>query len=214
VSALRSGGWSLALEVMGAHEDNTATLLLRWRSGNREAGDRLLHRYVPELTGFFGRRSRHADELVQRTLLACVQNVETFQGLSTFRTYLYGIAKNQYLMFRRAEAYAERTPVDVMTRPEEGPSQLVAVRQEQVLLVMALKQVEPHYSLVLRKFYWDELSIEEIAQELSIPIGTVKSRLSRGRTALRKQLECGQLREEVRDSALRELAAWLASREE
>lgn len=199
---------------MGVHEDNTATLLARWRSGNREAGDRLLHRYVPELTGFFGRRSRHAEELVQRTLLACAQNVGKFAGRSTFRTYLYGIAKNQYLMYQRAEAYAEHTPVNVTTLPEDGPSQLAAVRQEQVLLVLALKQVDPDFSIVLRKFYWEDLRIEEIARELSIPVGTVKSRLARGRAALREHLESARLRDDVRASALRELASWLGSRDE
>lgn len=214
MSALRSGSGSLALKVMDVHEDNTATLLLRWRSGNREAGNRLLHRYVPELTGFFGRRSRHAEELVQRTLLACAQNVGKFEGRSTFRTYLYGIAKNQYLMYRRAEAYAEHTPVNVTTLPEDGPSQLAAVRQEQVLLVMALKQVPPDYSIVLRKFYWEERSVDEISRELGIPIGTVKSRLSRGRASLRAHLESVKLRDDVRASALDELATWLASREE
>lgn len=199
---------------MGAREDTTATLLLRWRSGNREAGDRLLHRYVPELTGFFGRRSRHAEELVQRTLLACTQGVGRFEGRSTFRTYLYGIAKNQYRMYRRAEAYAEHTPVTVTTAPEDGPSQLAAVRQEQVLLVLALKRVEPDFSVVLRKFYWEERSVAEIARELAIPVGTVKSRLSRGRASLRDHLESVELRDDVRASALRELATWLASREE
>jgi len=199
---------------MGVHEDTTATLLLRWRSGSREAGDRLLHRYVPELAGFFGRRSRHAEELVQRTLLACTQSVGRFEGRSTFRTYLYGIAKNQYRMYRRAETYAEHTPVAATTAPEDGPSQLAAVRQEQVLLVLALKRVDPDFSIVLRKFYWEEQGVAEIARELAIPVGTVKSRLSRGRASLREHLESAELRDDVRASALRELATWLASREE
>jgi len=200
---------------MGASEDNTATLLLRWQSGSREAGNRLLHRYVPELTGFFGRRSgSHADELVQRTLLACTQSVGQFEGRSTFRTYLYGIARNQYLMYRRAEAFARHEPVTVATLPEDGPSQLVAVRQEQVMLILALRRVEPDFSLVLRKFYWEERSVEEIAAELGIPVGTVKSRLARGRASLRAHLESVTARDDVRDAALRELTSWLASRDE
>lgn len=200
---------------MGASDDNTQTLLRRWRSGNREAGNRLLHRYVPELTGFFGRRSSgNADELVQRTLLACTQNVGRFAGRSTFRTYLYGIARNQYLMYRRAEAFSGHEPVTLTTRPEDGPSQLVAVRQEQVLLILALRQVEPDFSVVLRKFYWEERSVDEIARELGIPIGTVKSRLSRGRASLRANLESVKVRDDIRDAALSELASWLATRDE
>jgi RNA polymerase sigma-70 factor (ECF subfamily) len=174
-----------------------------------------LHRYVPELEGFFGKRAGgNADELVQRTLLACTQSVARFEGRSTFRTYLFGIARNQYLMFRRAEAYAGAEPVTLTTCPEESPSQLVAVRQEQVLLVMALQRVEPDFALVLRKFYWEERSLEEISKELEIPLGTVKSRLARGRGSLKAHLARVPMREESRKAALSELVSWFTTRPE
>jgi RNA polymerase sigma-70 factor (ECF subfamily) len=195
-------------------EDDTERLLLRWRSGSRDAGNLLLTRYVPELNGFFGRRaSGSADELVQRTLLACAQNVGRFEGRSTFRTYLFGIARNQYLMHRRARAYSELDPGAIATRPEDGPSQLAAVRQEHVLLVMALRRVEPEYSIVLRRFYWEDRSVEEIAAELGIASGTVKSRLSRGRASLKEKLANIKARDDVRDDALRELVSWFESRQ-
>jgi RNA polymerase sigma-70 factor (ECF subfamily) len=196
-------------------DDNTERLLVLWREGSRDAGDRLLHRYVPELIGFFGRRSRsNADELVQRTLLACTQSVSRFEGRSTFRSYLFGIARNQYRMYRRAEAFSGHASVMLSTRPEDSPSQLAAVRQEQVILVLALRNVEPEFSLVLRKFYWEDRSLEEIALELGIPIGTVKSRLARGRGALKASLSKVKLRDDVRRAALSELVAWFATRRE
>jgi RNA polymerase sigma factor (sigma-70 family) len=196
-------------------DDTTERLLLRWRSGSRDAGSRLLSRYVPELTGFFGRRSSgNAEELVQRTLLACTQSVERFEGRSTFRTYLFGIARNQYLMSRRAEAFSARESVTVATEPEDGPSQLAAVRQEHVCLVLALRHVEPEYSIVLRKFYWAERSLEEIAAELGIPIGTVKSRLARGRASLKAKLATIQVRDDIRSDALQELVTLFVTRGE
>lgn len=196
-------------------DENTETLLIRWRSGNREAGNRLLSRYVPELTGFFGKRSAgNTEELVQRTLVACAQGLGRFEGRSTFRSYLYGIARRQYMMLRRAEAYSMHEPVTQPTQREDGPSQLAAVRQEHVILVMALRRVEPEFSAVLRKFYWEDCSIEEIAQELEIPVGTVKSRLARGRASLKAQLTTGQVRDELRKEALLELSRWFANREE
>jgi RNA polymerase sigma factor (sigma-70 family) len=195
-------------------EDTTSTLLLHWRAGNREAGNRLLHRYVPELTGFFGRRSAgNAEELVQRTLLACTQGLGRFEGRSTFRTYLFAIARNQYLSFRRAEAFAAHEPITLNTEPEDGPSQLAAVRQEQVILVSALGRVEPDLSIVLRKYYWEERSLEEIARELGIRIGTVKSRLARGRASLKNELASVHLRDDVRGAALGELVRWFTARE-
>ena len=196
-------------------DDTTERLLIRWRSGSRDAGDRLLHRYVPELRGFFGKRScENADELVQRTLLACTQNLQRFEGRATFRTYLYGIARNQYLMYRRAEAYSRQKSAPLATQPEDSPSQLAAVRQEQVVLVLALRRVEPDFSLVLRKFYWEEQSVSEIGRQLGIPVGTVKSRLARGRASLKANLAKVEPREDVRNEAFLELAHWFASRKE
>ncbi|HTQ06471.1 MAG TPA: RNA polymerase sigma factor [Polyangiaceae bacterium] len=173
----------------------------------------MLHRYVPELNGFFGRRARaDADELVQRTLLACAQNLERFEGRSTFRTYLFGIARNQYLMHRRAEEHAGHEPVTLPTRPEDSPSQLVAVRQEHVILILALRQLDPKFSLVLRRYYWEEYSLEEIAAELELPVGTVKSRLARARGSLKEQLAKSKLGEDARGNALRELLSWFERR--
>lgn len=195
-------------------DDNTETLLLRWQSGSRDAGNRLLRRYVPELTGFFGRRSGgNAEELVQRTLLACTQNVGRFEGRSTFRTFLYGIARNQYLMYRRAEAFSGAEAVTLSTRPEDGPSQLAAVRQEHVTLVLALRRVEPDFSIVLRMFYWDDRSVDEIAKQLGIAAGTVKSRLARGRAELKANLMTMNVRDDVRADALRELVSWFETRD-
>jgi RNA polymerase sigma-70 factor (ECF subfamily) len=196
-------------------DENTQTLLISWRSGNREAGNRLLARYVPELRGFFVKRSGgNAEELVQRTLVACAQGVGRFEGRSTFRTYLYGIAHRQYMMHRRAETYATQEPVTLPTSREDGPSQLAAVRQEHVALVMALRRVEPEFSVVLRKFYWEDRSLEEIAEELGIAVGTVKSRLARGRAALKEHLTKTGLRDALRKDALDELSKWFATRAE
>jgi RNA polymerase sigma-70 factor (ECF subfamily) len=196
-------------------DDTTERLLVRWRSGSRDAGDRLLRRYVPVLTGFFARRSsNNADDLVQRTLLACVQGVERFEGRSTFRNYLFGIARNTFLMWQRAEAFSGRDAVTGSTRPEEGPSQLAAVRQEHVILVGALQRIEPEFSVVLRMFYWGDRSVDEIAHELGIAVGTVKSRLARGRAALKEDLMSMSLRDNVREDALQALWRWHATREE
>src|SRR5262245_17533917 len=71
------------LSVLVKSDDNTDTLLIRWRAGSRQAGDRLLGRYVQRLTAFFRKRlGSDADELVQRTLLACAQSLGNFESRS------------------------------------------------------------------------------------------------------------------------------------
>jgi len=92
-------------------------LLERWRAGDREAADELLRRCRPTLAAFFRRRtSENVDELVQRTLVACLQAITNFEGRSSFKSFLLGIARNQFLMSLRSNKPHER-PALVSTFP-------------------------------------------------------------------------------------------------
>jgi RNA polymerase sigma-70 factor (ECF subfamily) len=161
------------------------TLLDQWRAGDREAADELLRRCEPLLAAFFRRRTaENVDELMQRTLVACMQSIGNFEGRSSFKAFLLGIARNQFLMSLRAnKPHQELAPVS--TFPEDGPSQLVASKEELRILAAALNATAPPFRQVLKMFYWDDLSVDEIARTLDIPTGTVKSRLGRGRSMIK-----------------------------
>jgi RNA polymerase sigma-70 factor (ECF subfamily) len=195
-------------------EETTEMRLIRhWRSGDRNAGDRLLRRYERVLRNFFARRvSRDVDDLVQRTLLACLQSVENFEGRSSFKSYLLGIAHNQFLASLRTHTASAADPQMLTTAPDESPSQLAAFREEQLILVLALIKVEPEFQAALKLFYWAGRSLEQIAEELAVPVGTVKSRLARGRAQLRDNVLAMNVAPRVRDEALREVAEWTRSR--
>lgn len=197
-------------------EETTEMRLIRnWRSGDRNAGDKLLRRYAPVLERFFARRVAHnVDDLVQRTLLACTQAVDRFEGRSSFKSYLLGIAQYQLLMSLRGETSTAAEAPTLSTRPDESPSQLAAFRQEQLILVSALIKLEPDFRRTLTLYYWGGLSVEQIAEETSVRPGTVKSRLARGREMIRERLLTMTLRADVRAEALRELVEWTASRDE
>ena len=167
-----------------------ARLLEAWRAGDRVAGQELLKRYAPTVKVFLARRTRrNVDDLVQRTLLACVESIRHFEGRSSFRAFLLGIARNQFLMSLRANVPSAGEPSALATWPEESPSQLFVAKQEHQLLGDALAKVASPFRTVLKLFYLDGLSIDEIAHTLSISGGTVKSRLSRGRSMMRTMLE-------------------------
>ncbi|HVY25653.1 MAG TPA: RNA polymerase sigma factor [Polyangiaceae bacterium] len=169
--------------------ERTERLLNRWRSGDRGAGDQLMRRYRPVLRAFFRRKqAANAEELVQSTLAACVQAVGRFAERSSFRTYLMGIARNQFLMSLRSETPTSADPLMLSTAPEESPSWKYAFAQESRLLFRALLRLPPEYRRVLALLYWEGHSVEVISQELGVPVGTVKSRLTRGRAMLRSQL--------------------------
>lgn len=163
-------------------------LVERWRAGDRAAGDELIRRCKPMLAAFFRRRTTDgADELVQRTLVACLQAMENFQGRSSFKGFLLGIARNQFLMNLRSKRPTEKTHV-LSTYPEDSPSQLVASKEELRILNAALNATSQPFRDVIKMFYWDDLSVDEIARALDVPTGTVKSRLGRGRSMLKERL--------------------------
>jgi RNA polymerase sigma factor (sigma-70 family) len=168
------------------YEEGTEDMLLdRWRAGDREAADELLRRCKPTLAAFFRRRTaENVDELVQRTLVACIQSIGRFEGRSSFSSFLLGIARNQFLMNLRSNKPREES-VSVSTLPEDGPSQLVASKQELRILAAALNATSPPFRQVLKMFYWDDLTVDEIARTLDVPAGTVKSRLCRGRSMIK-----------------------------
>ena len=204
-------------ESMEPEETTELRLIRHWRSGDRRSGDRLLRRYVPVLKSYFARRvNSNVDELIQRTLLACVQAVDRYEGRSSFKSYLLGIAHNQFLMSLRPEPQRLKAagPSSSATLADDSPSQLVAFRQEHFILVKALIKLSPEFLSVLKLYYWQQLSTEEIAVALSIPPGTVKSRLARGRAELKTIVSTLHGRPGERDEAPRELAVWLASRPE
>jgi RNA polymerase sigma factor (sigma-70 family) len=166
-----------------------AKLLEEWRAGDRAAGDELLRHYTPTLHAFLGRRtSRNVDDLVQRTLLACVESIGHFEGRSSFKAFLLGIARNQFFMSLRSESGAGGEANALATWPEESPSQLFVAKQERQILVDALAEVALPFRTVLELYYIDGRSVEEIAHKLGISDGTVKSRLSRGRSMMRGRL--------------------------
>src|SRR5262245_7515615 len=74
-------------------------LLDRWCAGDAGAGNELLQRHFASLYGFFEHKTDgEVDDLVQETLFQCVKGRETFQRQSTFRTYLFAIAR--HVLFR------------------------------------------------------------------------------------------------------------------
>jgi RNA polymerase sigma factor (sigma-70 family) len=174
---------------MDTEERTETRLLQRWRSGDKNAGDQLLRRYWPVLRAFFRRkRAANVEELVQSTLVACILAVTRFAERSSFKTYVLGIARIQFLMSLRAEHAVPFGMWTNSTAPEDSPSGRFAMAQERKFLLRALIQLPPEFRKVLMLLYWDGHSVEEIAHELHVPVGTVKSRLARGRATLREQL--------------------------
>lgn len=167
-------------------------LLEAWRGGDARAGQTLLERYFKPLYRFFANKVDHeADELIQRTMLATVRGRDQFRGQSSFRSYLFVIARHELHRF-----YRDRRRDRLVFDPEQSsvfeltqsPSTLAAKRQEQQLLLEALRRLPIELQTALELHYWEELSTAELAEALEIPQGTVKSRLRRARERLEQEI--------------------------
>src|SRR5262249_51814219 len=120
------------------------SLLERWRAGDRAAGDELMQLCKPMLRWFFRRRtSENVEELVQGTLVACIQALENFEGRSSFKTFLLGIAHKQFLMSLRANRPREVPPALQYRAP--SPSQVFASKEEVRSVSDALNDTSPAF---------------------------------------------------------------------
>jgi RNA polymerase sigma-70 factor (ECF subfamily) len=170
-------------------EHSTDELLVdRWRTGDRGAGDELVRRCTPLLRSFFRRRTtENVDELMQRTLVACIRAIDRFEGRASFRSFLLGIAHKQLMMSVRS-ARRQHIPLQLEPCGEDNPGQLLSHKEDVRTVAMALNQTSPDFRRVLELFYWEDLSVDEIAKLLGLPAGTVKSRLARGRSMIKASI--------------------------
>lgn len=146
-----------------------------------------LHGYVARRLG----RSA-ADDLTAETFAIACRRWDDLDPTRPARPWLYGIAANLMRHHRRKErrmllAYA-RTGDDPVLAEEDVDLRRVAARALQPRLAAALADLRREEREVLLLHAWAELSDTEIAESLSLPVGTVKSRLSRAREHLRNRL--------------------------
>ena len=189
-------------------------LLARWREGDAAAGNELAGRYFDSLYGFFRNKvGDDIDDLLQQTLLGCVEASRRFEGRSSFRTYLFGIARNVLLGHikarRRLDAIdpAEQSAEDLGTTPSRN----VARSQESLLLLRALRRIPIDYQIALELYYWEGMNTVEIAEVQDIPTSTARTRLRRAREAVEREL--AQLVEDPRAlrTTLDDLERWARS---
>jgi RNA polymerase sigma-70 factor (ECF subfamily) len=153
-----------------------------FKRGDGPAFRELFDRYKNPIYGFVRRRvddPGRAEEITQDIFLALVERRNAYQVRSSFRTYLYRIALNRVISEHRKRAPGPARE----SEPAAGgdPSVVQQVRQ-------ALDRLEPDQKQVVMLREYEGLTYEEIAKVMSIPVGTVRSKLFRAKLALRELL--------------------------
>jgi RNA polymerase sigma-70 factor, ECF subfamily len=143
---------------------------------------------------WLARDSNDAEDLVQETLLKALRSFASFQPGSNFRAWIFQILRNAFLSSRTK---LDRRMTVAMDSEEGGPELAVDTKTPEIILVnransqlvqRAIEDLPVHYRETLLLCEVEEMSYQEIAEVLSIPIGTVMSRLARARKAIRESV--------------------------
>jgi RNA polymerase sigma-70 factor (ECF subfamily) len=178
VAALREGSERAYEELITRFQQPAYTLALRLLNNQSEASD-----------------------VVQEVFLKVFRNIGNFRGQSTLKTWIYRITVNEAHNARRWFFRHRRREVELDTNPDEArnwkesipdrsrsPFEVAFDREQHVMIEAALERINPIFreAVVLRDI--TDLAYEEIAEVLGVSLGTVKSRILRGREALREEL--------------------------
>ena len=184
-------------------ETDDLRLIESLRSGSEQAYEELLNRFQQPVYTLALRLlddPSESSDVVQEVFLKVFRNIGHFRGQSSLKTWIYRITVNEAHNARRWFFRHRRREVELDNSPEENRNwkEIIpdggrspfdeALDQEQHLMIeAALARINPIFrdAVVLRDI--TDLSYEEIADVLGVSLGTVKSRILRGREALREE---------------------------
>lgn len=136
---------------------------------------------------------QEAEDLVQETYAKALKGFASFQPGTNFRAWIYKILRNTFLTSRTGLKAAATVPIDesaeeILPATVETPESILLQRSDGELVQQAMEQLPVAHREVLLLCEVEEMSYQEISATLAVPIGTVMSRLSRARKALREAL--------------------------
>jgi RNA polymerase sigma-70 factor (ECF subfamily) len=184
-----------------------AEFIERLKRGEAAAFETLVSERSGEIYGLLFRMTENTEEardLTQETFLRAFQYIGRFRGDADLRTWIYRIAinqaRNRWRWWRRRrrdstvsldamQGHSNQTVIETLAESLENPEEKTLAHEREAALRAALKKVGRAYreTLILRDI--EGFTYEEIATTLEINVGTVKSRLARGRQELRERLE-------------------------
>lgn len=148
--------------------------------------------------------------------MTCAEKADRFRGASSFRTFLFGIARNvlrehlRKVGRRRKRESDEELDLDALSVTAMGHSPVSAIfeKQEQRLLLEGLRLIPLFYQVALELHYWQNLTAKEIAEVTEAPVGMVKTRLRDGKILLGKKLAQIASSEAILSGTMDNLEQW------
>jgi RNA polymerase sigma-70 factor, ECF subfamily len=138
--------------------------------------------------------TEEAEDLVQETYLKALKGFASFQQGTNFRAWMYRILRNTFLTSRTGLSVKMTVPLDLeeasaaLPVTSDTPESMLLARSDEQVVQEALERLPVPFREVILLCDMEEMSYQEIAETLGIPIGTVMSRLSRARRSMREIL--------------------------
>lgn len=183
-----------------------AALVSQATVGNMAAVEKLILKYQDRIYNTILKlcgNEADAAELAQDSFIKAIQGIGNFKAQSSFYTWLFRIAVNHTLNFckksSRLNFESLNNEIDeetgrqlkdyLMDKNLSDPSELAAKKEVNGLVLKALEKLDPHQRAVIVLRDIEQMTYNEIAETLDMEIGTVKSRIARGRKNLRDIIE-------------------------
>ena len=178
---------------MSIHND--ATLVVMAREGNGHAFDELFGRYQESILQMYlqktGGNEPDSNDMLQNTFIKVYLNLDRYNPEYTFCQWIFTIARNTFIDYtrkRRESIVSIDTPeCSISCQPASQsptPEERMIISQHSRELNQVLDNMSARYREVIILRFFNELSYEEIAEKLNIPIGTVKTLIHRAREIL------------------------------
>lgn len=168
-------------------------LFVAWRGGDASAGDALAVRHSEAILRFFNNKvPEAAEDLLQKTFLACMATGTNAAEVRSFRAFLFGVARKQLLHYfeKRGELRGEEMMSRIsLAELRTTPTQRIAAEQDKALLHAALAKMPLDQQILLELYYWQKLSVAEVAAALGGSEGGVRGKLHRARQRLRGEYD-------------------------
>lgn len=185
---------------MPDYEFTDEELIAKFQGGDVGAFNQIVHRYKDRLLNFIYRFLNDidkAEDLVQDTFLKLFTHKHSYKEIAKFSTWLYTIAgnlaKTELRKIKRRKTFSvSALSYDdrefVITSADAGPDEDIDSRNLERNIQSALNELPSDFRTVIILRDIQELSYEEISKIVTVPLGTVKSRINRGRLKLQQLL--------------------------
>ena len=159
--------------------------------GNISAFEELVTRYQKKLHAFVFTivwDEAAAQDIVQESFISLYKTIDRIDTEKKFSAYLFSITRNYAISYLRSRKVHAPLEVAEAVAGSDNPELRLEEKDENRRIQAALDIIDNKYKEVIMLYYFDDLSYEEIAKHLGVPVNTVRTHLKRAKEALRRVL--------------------------